>query len=191
MTKFLPYQQYDVEAIEQWLNKQSLNGYRLTKMDGVFPQFKKYIDHQLYYRVRYCPTAPISGYTHYWGKLYIYEAYSKADLPAPGYARDAMEAAARQQKPFFLLALLVALIATLQFLFTAAPALPVLVWGIAAVVFECLWAGAIAANYLRSRAIAKGADTPPRPWVNLLLTASCVLAIAANCVLVLLAEGVL
>ena len=46
MRKFLPYQQYDVRAIEEWLNKQSMAGYRLVKMDGVFPTFKKYIDHQ-------------------------------------------------------------------------------------------------------------------------------------------------
>ena len=168
MRKFLPYQQYDVRAIEEWLNKQSLAGYRLTRMDGVFPTFKKYIDHQYHYRVRYIPHRKPTDYTHYWGKLYIYESQDKATLPDPSYVKDS-ELAARDRKfPFFALALLVALFAVLEAVYSGYTMATPLFLAAAAVtvVAELLWLALIFMDHKRGRDIAKGKLNPDRQPPN-------------------------
>ena len=169
MRKFLPYQQYDVRAIEEWLNKQSMAGYRLVKMDGVFPTFKKYIDHQYHYRVRYIPEGKVTGYTHYWGKLYIFESQDKADLPAPAYVKDSELAARDRRFPFYALALLVALFAVLEAVYSGYTTASPLFLAAAAVtaIAEVIWLALIFTDYKRGGDIAKGKrnlnDTPPSP----------------------------
>lgn len=169
MRKFLPYQQYDVRAIEEWLNKQSLAGYRLVKMDGVFPTFKKYIDHQYHYRVRYIPEGKPTGYTHYWGKLYIYESQDKTALPAPSYVKDSELAARDRKKPFYALALLVALFAVLDAVYGGYTVASPLFLAAAAVtaVAELAWLALIFMDYKRGGDIAKGKlnpdEQPPNP----------------------------
>lgn len=195
MRKFLPYQQYDVRAIEQWLNKQSMAGYRLIKMDGVFPTFKPYIDHLYHYRVRYISDSKPANFTHYWGKLYIYEAQDKAELPAPSYVRDAQLAARDRKKPFFALALLVALFVVLEALVTgfgtAAPAF--LASAAIAAAGEITWLIAIFLDWKRGHNIAAGkidiTETPPNPKTKLLMTVSSIVSITAMLVLVLIGEG--
>ena len=169
MRKFLPYQQYDVRAIEDWLNKQSMAGYRLTKMDGVFPAFKKYVDRLYCYRVRYIPDATPKGYSHYWGKLYIFEAQDKAELPAPAYVKDSVLAARDRKKPFYALALLVALFAVLEALYSGfSAASPLfLVTAVIASLGMLAWSLLIGMDYKRGGDIASGKrhpeEQPPDP----------------------------
>lgn len=174
MRKFLPYQQYDVRAIEEWLNKQSLAGYRLVKMDGVFPTFKKYIDHQYHYRVRYIPEGKVTGYAHYWGKLYIFESQDKTTLPAPSYIKDSELAAQDRRKPFFALALLVALFAVLEAVYSGfAMASPLFLAASAVTaIAEVAWLWLILTDFKRGGDIAKGKVNvdrqPPNPKHKLL-----------------------
>lgn len=174
MRKFLPYQQYDVRAIEEWLNMQSMAGYRLVKMDGVFPTFKKYIDHQYHYRVRYIPEGKPTGFSHYWGKLYIYESQDKSTLPVPSYVKDSQLAARDRKFPFFALALLVALFAILEAVYSNHTAASPLFLGAAAVtaIAEVAWLALIFMDHKRGGDIAKGkvsVDTlPPNPKHKLL-----------------------
>lgn len=196
MRKFLPYQQYDVRAIEQWLNKQSMAGYRLTKMDGVFPAFKPYIDHLYHYRVRYIPDSKPTRYAHYWGKLYIYEAQEKDELPAPAHVRDSQLAARDRKKPYFALALLVALLVVLQALITGiGTAAPVyLAAAIVAAIAEITWLGTILLDWKRGRDIEKGTinitENEPNPGHKLLMTVSSIISIAAMLILALVGEGI-
>ena len=192
MRKFLPYQQYDVQAIEQWLNKQSMAGYRLVKMDGVFPTFKKYYDHLYHYRVCYSPTRKVKGYTHFWGDLYIYESQTKEDLPTPSYVRDSISAAQHQKKPFFALALLVALFSILESMisdFAVLSPLYLACGGVAAVA-EVVWLAAIFLTWNRGRKIAKEVinivDCPPTPTLKRVTLISCLITIAAMVIVVLL-----
>lgn len=195
MRKFLPYQQYDVRAIEQWLNKQSMAGYRLTKMDGVFPAFKQYIDHQYHYRVRYIPDSKPAGYSHYWGKLYIYESQSKDELPSPSYVKDAQLAARDQKKPFYALALLVALIVVLEALISGfSTASPLFLAAAAmAAVGEIAWLALILLTWKRGRDIAAGTldihETPPDPKHKLLMLVISLITIAAMVVTAVTAES--
>ena len=192
MRKFLPYQQYDVQAIEQWLNRQSMAGYRLVKMDGVFPTFKKYYDHLYYYRVCYSPGCKLKGHSHFWGDLYIFEAQAKEDLPNPSYVRDSIQAAEHQKKPFFALALLVALFAILESIIsdfsTLSPAY--ILWGITAAAAEVVWLVSIFMNWNRGRKIAKETidiiNHPPTPTLNRVTLFSCLISIAAMVVVTLL-----
>lgn len=192
MRKFLPYQQYDVKAIEQWLNKQSMAGRRLVKMDGFFPTFKDYYDHLYYYRVCYRPEAKPKGYSHFWGDLYIFESQDKDSLPHPSYIKDSIVAAQRQKKPFFALALLVALFAVVEALITGfaelSPAF--LVCGTVAAIAEIVWLITIFLSWHRGRQIAKEAfdinEQPPNPKTKILMTLSCIVSILAMAAIVLL-----
>ncbi len=174
MRKFLPYQQYDVRAIEEWLNKQSLAGYRLIKMDGVFPTFKKYIDRQYHYRVQYIPEGKVKGCSHYWGKLYIFESQDKNELPPPSYVKDSELAAQDRKKPFFALALLVALFAVLAELYGSYAIASPLFLGAAVVtvIAELAWLALIFMDFKRGGDIAKGKvnieTQPPNPKHKLL-----------------------
>lgn len=192
MRKFLPYQQYDVQAIEQWLNRQSMAGCRLVKMDGVFPAFKKYYDHLYYYRVCYRPDAKPKGFAHFWGDLYIFEAQAKEDLPTPSYVRDSIEAAKRQKKPFYALALMVALFAIVETMISGGAALSpaFLICGTVAALAEVVWLVTIFLSWLRGHRIAKEdisiTGQPPTPLLKALMTVSCIVSIGAMAAVVLL-----
>ena len=192
MKKFLPYQQYDVQAIEQWLNKQSMAGYRLVKMDGFFPTFKQYYDHLYFYRVCYRPEAKPKGYSHFWGDLYIFEAQDRGQLPQPSYKKDSIQAARHQKKPFFALALMVALFAIVETLITGFEALSpaFLICGGVAAAAEIVWLVTIFLSWHRGRQIAKEvidiSEQPPNPKTKLIMTVSCFVSIAAMAVVVLL-----
>ena len=192
MRKFLPYQQYDVRAIEDWLNTQSMAGLCLTKMDGFFPVFKPYIDHLYHYRVRYNPIGkPPAGYKHYWGKLYIYEEQDPKKLPKAAHAKDSVSAARDQKKPFFALALLVALFGIIFSLvqnFADASSLYIGA-GCVAGVGVLAWLGLIFLGWKRGADIASGKlnpdEQPPNPKTKLLTTVACFLTIACMLAVVL------
>ena len=193
MTKFLPYQQYDVQAIEQWLNEQSRKGYRLEKMDSVFPQFKKYYDHQIYYRVRYIPDNTKKNHSHYWGDLYIYEAYSKEELPSAAYEKSSILAAENQKKPYYAIALLIAMLTVARALFSGVSTTPVFVGSACvAVIAMLVWLVSIFLDWQRGRSIADGrlnpAENPPNPKSKAVLTISSIVSILATAIAVLLAE---
>ena len=192
MRKFLPYQQYDVQAIEQWLNKQSMAGYRLVKMDGFFPTFKKYYDHLYSYRVCYRPGAKPKGYSHFWGDLYIFESQDRDSLPHPSFVKDSILAANHQKKPFFALALMVALFAIVENMISnfadLSPAF-LLCGGLAAVA-EVVWLVTIFLSWYRGHQIAREtiniSDQPPSPKTKLIMTVSCIVSIAAMAAVVFL-----
>lgn len=192
MRKYLPYQQYDVQAIERWLNAQSFKGFRLVKMDGVFPQFKKYYDHLYYYRVRYCPNTKISGYSHYWGNLYIYESQSKEELPTPCYEKDSILAGQRQSKPFYALALLVALIALVETMVSQRSTLPTgtLIWGVIAAIGQLVWLVMIFLTWRRGNLIGSGklnpAQQPPSPKLKTCMTVISIVTIIATAAVALM-----
>ena len=193
MRKFLPYQQYDAYAIEQWLNKQSMAGYRLVKMDGFFPVFKRYIDHLYHYRVRYNVIGkPPAGYKYYWGKLYIYEEQDETKLPKATHLKDSMSAAQEQKKPFFALALLVALFGIITSLYKSiATASPLYIGaGCVAAVSVLAWLVLIYAGWKRGQDIAAGKlnpqQQPPNPKIKLMTTMACLVTIAAMLVVVVI-----
>ena len=192
MRKFLPYQQYDLLAIEQWLNRQSMAGRRLVKMDGFFPTFKPYYDHLIFYRVIYSPGVKPKGFSHYWGDLYIFEAQAKEDLPVPSYVRDSMLCAQHQKIPFFALALLVALFAIVEAMISGFSALSpaFLICGGIAAAAEIVWLVTIFLSWQRGRNIAKNklniTEQPPTPAVKTIMTVSCFVSIAAMIAVVLL-----
>lgn len=195
MTKFLPYQQYDLLAIENWLNKHAQRGLRLEKMDGVFPKFRKNYDRMVYYRVRYAPTDAPKGYSHYWGKLYIYEAESKAELPNPSYEKGSMMAARDQKTPWYAAALLIAMVYVAVILArqlsTAEPGY--LVCGAVSVVAMLVWLVCIFQAWRRGRSIADGtldpAAAPPSPKAKTALTLSSIIAFTFTLLTVVIGEG--
>ena len=192
MRKFLPYQQYDVQAIEQWLNKQSMAGRRLVKMDGFFPTFKNYYDRLYHYRVIYSPGVKPKGFSHYWGDLYIFEAQAKEDLPTPSYVRDSVSAAQHQKNPFFALALMVALFAIVEAMISGFADLSpgFLICGIIAALAEVVWLVTIFLSWQRGRKIAKNllniTEQPPTPALKTAMSVSCFVSIAAMLAVVLL-----
>ena len=192
MRKFLPYQQYDVQAIEQWLNKQSMTGYRLVKMDGFFPSFKPYYDHLYYYRVCYRPVTKPKGYSHFWGDLYIFESQDRDSLPHPSFVKDSIVAAQHQKKPFYALALMVALFAIVEAMISGFGELTptFLVCGAVAAVAEAVWLITIFRSWHRGNQIAKETinptEQPPNPKIKVIMTLSCIVSIAAMAAVVLL-----
>lgn len=197
MTKFLPYQQYDIQAIESWLNKHAQKGLRLEKMDGVFPKFKKNYDRMVYYRVRYALNDPPKGYAHYWGNLYIYETEDPADLPNPSYEKGSVMAAQNQKTPWFALALLISMLYMAKILFDAlSGGQPLfLAFTALAVAAQAVWLVTIGLDWKRGRDIARGtlnpAECPPGAKNKAVQTISSILAIAATIIAIFLGEGVL
>ena len=161
-------------------------------MDGFFSTFKDYYDHLYYYRVCYRPEAKPKGYSHFWGDLYIFESQDKDSLPHPSYIKDSIVAAQRQKKPFFALALLVALFAVVEALITGfaelSPAF--LVCGTVAAIAEIVWLITIFLSWHRGRQLAKEAfdinEQPPNPKTKILMTLSCIVSILAMAAIVLL-----
>lgn len=99
MTKFLPYWQYDVLAIENWLNDIAAQGYKLTQFGAYFCKFKKNEGKRVYYRVRYIDANKNIGNAFWWGDLYVYHSENPNDLPRPNYDEDARVCASKQGKP--------------------------------------------------------------------------------------------
>lgn len=99
MTKFLPYWQYDVLAIENWLNGIAAQGYKLTQFGAFLCKFKKNEGKRVYYRVRYIDANKDIGDAFWWGDLYVYHSENPNDLPRPNYDEDAKVCASKQGKP--------------------------------------------------------------------------------------------
>lgn len=99
MTKFLPYWQYDVLAIENWLNDIAAQGYKLTQFGAYFCKFKKNEGKRVYYRVRYIDANKDIGDAFWWGDLYVYHSENPNDLPRPNYDEDAKVCASKLGKP--------------------------------------------------------------------------------------------
>ncbi len=197
MKKFLPYQQYDLLAIENWLNVQARRGYRLVKMDGVFPEFKKHYDKLVCYRVRYIPNNTRTDHAFYWGDLYIYQAEDPTALPKPSYEKGSVMAARNRKKPWFALALLICVVYLAWTLAgSLSTAAPVFI-GFAAlsVAAQLVWLVSIALDWRRGHKIAEGTlnsvENPPSPMAKTVLTVSSITAILATFVAVLLSEGLI
>lgn len=100
MRKFMPYEQYDVLAIENWLNDIAAQGYLLTDFGANFCKFKKNDGKRVYYRVRYIDANKDIGDAFWWGDLYVYHSENPNDLPRPNYNEDAKICASKQGKPW-------------------------------------------------------------------------------------------
>lgn len=99
MRKFMPFEQYDVLAIETWLNDIAAQGYKLTDFGAFFCKFEKNEGPRIYYRVRYIDGNKDIGDAFWWGDLYVYHAENPNDLPRPNYEEDAKVCASKQGKP--------------------------------------------------------------------------------------------
>lgn len=99
----MPYNQYDVLAIENWLNGIAAKGYKLTSFGASFCEFEKNEGNPIYYRVRYIDGNTNIGDTFWWGDLYVYHSEDCSALPPPNYNEDAAICAAKQGKPHLLL----------------------------------------------------------------------------------------
>lgn len=99
MIKVMPYSQYDVLAIENWLNDIAAQGYRLTEFGAFFCKFKKNEGSRIYYRVRYIEGNRDIGNAFWWGDLYVYHSENPNKLPHPNYDEDARVCASKQGKP--------------------------------------------------------------------------------------------
>lgn len=112
--KLLPYEQYELAAIEHWLNEQGQKGLRLTSIGSLFVVFEKEPDKSIYYRVRYIPGNRDCTCTVFWGDLYVYSGVRPADLPAAlpeDYQAAAQAATTRLPKRvLFVMAMLVLII---------------------------------------------------------------------------------
>lgn len=100
MRKFLPYWQYDVLAIENWLNDLAARGYKLTQFGAFLCKFEKNEGNRVYYRVRYIDANKDIGDAFWWGDLYVYHSENPNDLPRPNYDEDAKVCASKQGKPW-------------------------------------------------------------------------------------------
>lgn len=99
MIRFQPYEQYDVQAIETWLNGIAERGYKLTEFGAFFCKFKPDDGVRHYYRARYIPANKEINGAFFWGDLYIYHATDPNLLPAPNYDEESVLAAREQGKP--------------------------------------------------------------------------------------------
>lgn len=100
MRKFLPYWQYDILAIENWLNTIAAQGYKLTELGAFFCKFKENEGKRIYYRVRYIDGNKDIGDAFWWGDLYVYHSENPNELPRPNYDEDAKACASKQGKPW-------------------------------------------------------------------------------------------
>ena len=196
MKKYLPYQQYDLLAIENWLNSYARKGYRLVKMDGMFPEFKKHYDKLVHYRVRYIPNNTRTDHAFYWGDLYIYESDDPASLPKPSYEKGSVMAAKAQKFPWFVIALAICAIFTLWNVCSNLSVPPLLVVSQAvSTVAQFLWIALIVLDWRRSRGIANGTlnpvKQPPSPVTKRLTTVASLVAIFTVVVTVLAGEALM
>jgi len=100
MRKFLPYWQYDVLAIENWLNNIAAQGYKLTQFGAFLCKFEKNEGKRIYYRVRYIEANKNIGDDFWWGDLYVYHSENPNELPRSNYNDDANICASKQGKPW-------------------------------------------------------------------------------------------
>ena len=111
MIKFLPYWQYDVFAIENWLNNIAAQGYVLTSFGLSLCKFKRNEGNRVYYRVRYIDGNRDIGDAFWVGDLYVYHSENPNNLPRPNYNEDAKIFASKMGKPRSMI------ITTLMFLY--------------------------------------------------------------------------
>ena len=103
MRKKIPYHQYDVLAIENWLNDIAAQGYKLTELNGNTCTFQPNDGQRVYYRVRYIDGNKDIGDTFWWGDLYVYHSEDPHALPRPNYDEDAKVCAGKQGKPWHII----------------------------------------------------------------------------------------
>lgn len=173
MRKFLPYWQYDVLAIETWLNDIAAQGYKLTSLGAFVCKFEKNEGKRIYYRVRYIDANKDIGDAFWWGDLYVYHSENPNDLPRPNYDEDAKVCASKQGKPRQLL------VSVLAVAWLVKRAYDDIAFGLpwltaASIVTIVMWLLYLLNDYLRwSRAnhLAMGsfsvAVNPPKPYIKL------------------------
>lgn len=195
MRKFLPYWQYDILAIENWLNTIAAQGYKLTELGAFFCKFKKNEGKRIYYRVRYIDGNKDIGNAFWWGDLYVYHSENPNELPRPNYDEDARVCASKQGKPRqMILGVLVAAGILKDVVPTSMTADPLL--GASSIVTLVMWLLYFVSGFLqwsRANHIAVGNITvtanPPKPYLKSLTQVSQLLAFLA--ILLLLANAYL
>lgn len=93
MRKRLPYQRFELAAIEEWLNGLGREGLQITEISWPFVKFRQG-GGRIYYRVRYIPENRDIAGSVFWGDLYVYSSRQPETLPPPA-AREDYVAAAR------------------------------------------------------------------------------------------------
>ena len=96
--KLFPYELFELEAIEEWLNDWGTRGYRLKSL-GNFAEFAVEEGKQFYYRARYLPDSHDGDGTVSWGNLYVYVRENPALLPPEPTAQEYEQACQAYVKP--------------------------------------------------------------------------------------------
>lgn len=177
MYRYQPYHQYDVQAIEEWLNEIAEQGWKLVEFGAFICKFKPDEGERRYYRVRYIPgNREISG-TFFWGDLYVYYAKDPSELPHANYDEDSVLAAREYGRPSVLMAFGLCMLSQIvdwfsnfgylavgEYLLFAAGALGVIIWILLFLEEMNRWR--------RANRIAEGefipSQQPPNPYAKLL-----------------------
>lgn len=96
--KLFPYELFELEAIEEWLNDWGTRGYRLKSL-GNFAEFTVEEGKRFYYRARYLPDSHDGDGTVSWGNLYVYVRENPALLPPEPTAQEYEQACQAYVKP--------------------------------------------------------------------------------------------
>ena len=99
MFKHIPYAQYDVAALEVWVNEQAAQGYKLVRFRGSRAEFRENPGPRKYYRARFSADGSHSEGAVAWGGLYFYQADSPDKLPKQKHAADAKAIAEQLARP--------------------------------------------------------------------------------------------
>ena len=98
MIKRIPYEQYQLSAVEDWLNDRAGEGLRLEGLMGPYARFAESPVRE-YYRVRYLPDGAVGDGLLNWGSLYVYRAGSPEQLPPETHAADSLVASEKVAVP--------------------------------------------------------------------------------------------
>lgn len=79
--KMIPFEFYELEQIENWLNVQAQQGLVLKQLYGRIGEFVESNHNAKWYRTKYLPDYSDSD-SLYWGNLRIYSSDDKGKLPA-------------------------------------------------------------------------------------------------------------
>lgn len=99
MFKCIPYRNYEVKAIEEWVNEYAERGYRVAQIYEQYVKFVKNTGPRVYYRVRYIPDNKEINGAFWYEDLYFYHSTNPGELPPADYEGDSLAAAAVEGKP--------------------------------------------------------------------------------------------
>ena len=101
MYKYIPYEPFEVEALNTWVNTLAQQGWCMVQLDTDRAKFVRNEGPRVYYQVRYIRDNKEINGAFWWGDLYFYHARDPHKLPQADYARDTMDCVGELGKPNF------------------------------------------------------------------------------------------